>query len=728
MRKVAFHNGIKGKAESEFCSRLNIVSKKHLGFEFKEVITSNEIYAYNPDLVVQVHHSFPKLTEHPTLGLMWNPASYYLHNTSYIKNITSYDGYLYCGEESRVFLEDLSCACRRRFVMSEFFPSYYGLEFQDIHDRFLVYIGANWDGKRHEGLLESLTKNGLLYVYGPSESWNLIERNYCGETRLDGVHTGSIYSQYGMGLCLHEDQHLRHGIPNMRIFECVANSAIPICDEHSFVLDNFKDTCLYIDAVSTLDEKLEQIREHIIWSQNNKKMLCEMAREAHKINNSLFSIEKWLPRLDEIFNQSLEESHYRSSRASQSFIGQNQNLPTVDVIVRTGSRDVSYLRRALESIFKQSYLRIRILIISFNRHGEVANLISEFTESPFEIVHHSVLGENYRSTAMWDGLRIVSSDYFCFLDDDDRFFPNHIASLVDIAVRTNHDFVFSGSILAYENENNGAETRRMAHFETYNTSRIFTVNNYIASNSYIASRNLLTPDVLVDPRLETGEDFWLIVVLSKKTRFIPSLRVSSEFYWNDKTKENTTYNKSTVFSNDTRIKVRTFFDTSIVEERRYEDWENIAPAYFDKKFINRYTSIDISQNKFPQRKIVFRSIKTFPQNRIIPAAGHIDLTLNCGKDVLIRGWGMFAGLSINQTIYVYSSHPFVIRSNSIIERKDVVEYFNDNDFLYSGFELLLKIQGNYIDYLEFIVTTEDASYGHGTLLFHGNFLNAIKIY
>ncbi|GAA4247934.1 hypothetical protein GCM10022293_05360 [Azospirillum formosense] len=59
-------------------------------------------------------------------------------------------------------------------------------------------------------------------------------------------------------------------------------------------------------------------------------------------------------------------------------------------------------------------------------------------------------GSASRSTALWRGLTQVEADAFGILDDDDALHPNHVATLLPLAMLPGPGVAYSGSIRVWE--------------------------------------------------------------------------------------------------------------------------------------------------------------------------------------------------------------------------------------------------------------------------------------
>ena len=121
---------------------------------------------------------------------------------------------------------------------------------------------------------------------------------------------------------------------------------------------------------------------------------------------------------------------------------------------RNDGRTPEYLRRALESIFKQDYQNFKIYVIG-DKYENDSEFISIFKGFPSDKIHYENLPFAYErdrltdKTLIWKyagcfannyGINKAISDgfeYVCHLDHDDEWYQNHLSSLNDAIMKTN---------------------------------------------------------------------------------------------------------------------------------------------------------------------------------------------------------------------------------------------------------------------------------------------------
>lgn len=281
--KVAIHNSFFGQvcAEKELARRISLAGE-NIGWEILETGSSSFIRDFNPDFVLALHFSMPKLTGFPTYGCMWNPPVFFDKYDKSInktdcstKNIVSYDAYLSSSLLMNEWINDILAYKEKKIFIAPFYTSCNQTNYRvpKLDNPRLIYIGTNWDGFRFQELFKKLDLNDFLSIYGASSGWSYINNSYKGVLPFDGISVLQSLTEAGIGLCLHKEEHCKFGIPSMRIFEIVASGAIAICGDHPFIRENFSDCVLYLDDDLNNTQKAEQISEYVDWIKTTKTKL-----------------------------------------------------------------------------------------------------------------------------------------------------------------------------------------------------------------------------------------------------------------------------------------------------------------------------------------------------------------------------------------------------------------------------------------------------------------------
>lgn len=541
--KLAIQNPFteSGIAEVEMSRRIHLAATR-LGWEVVEVHSAAEIRAIAPDLVIVLHHRTPKVAGYPTYLCMWSPPEFFEGSNDLITNILSYDGYLTGSQPIEHWLHYLLCNTPKTFLQAPFYTSAPATEFQppDLTDPHLVYVGSNWDGPRFKELFEQLDRYPFMEVYGNPDRWTHSQRSHRGALPYDGTSVLKALHRAGVGLCLHREEHSRAEMPSMRIFEIVAAGAIAICGDHAFIREAFGDTVLYIDPSATPDEQAQQIAQHMTWIQQHPDEALAMAAQAHQIFSQHYTLEQQLLNLVPHHHELIRKKGFIQPEATQP-PPQGQ----VQIIVRVGGRSTHFIRRALDSIAKQTYADVAVILVRYQPVEGLDELLSEYTaRMPIRIVD---VQSDYRSTSLWAGLQAVESEFYAILDDDDVIHPNHIYGLVSLLARQPEiDVAYSGTFRVMERSDteppHAIEAVELRYYRPFNLVALLDFQNFIPPNCYVARTTRLRDILPKDPLLKLGEDFCLILFLCYAgARFQFSYDATAEVYWRSDTKDNATY-------------------------------------------------------------------------------------------------------------------------------------------------------------------------------------------
>jgi phosphoglycerol transferase len=559
-------------AEREFIARLKIACL-NLGWTCTEAVTSEDILNADPDCVIVTHEYSPKLTRIPTIGLLWSPPDFYCDDPSRIRNILSYDGYLAGSESVREYLGDLLFSTRKNSPISDwnFLPTAPRTKFRppNLINPNLFYAGVNWDGSRHGKLFKGLRARLPVAFYGDPAKWARYGAAYKGIIPFDGVSIFDRINEAGVALCLHRDEHLKHDVPSMRIFEAAAASAVIITESSNFSKRNFGDSVLYIDQDASLTDRISQVSAHFEWIRSHPNEAQALATQSHTIFNKDFSLETLLAQLP-AFLQGVREAGYYSK-------GFNDNTRTkVEVIVRIGGRDLYFIQRCLDSLSEQSHENLGLILVSYRDVPCLDTLLEKYKARFTSIKRISSESTGFRSTSLWDGLRALDGMYFCNLDDDDTVHPNHISSLVSL-LETHSDYhvVYSGCIQVqdepghyYKQINfNGQvkkeikENRNLIFFDQFNRKRFLHSDNFILSNSWLARKSSLNLEIrdLIDPKFIVSEDVYLYLLFLRRGDFLFSWRATANWHWRSTSKDNSMMHETCQAQCGKRVLLRTQF-------------------------------------------------------------------------------------------------------------------------------------------------------------------------
>jgi Glycosyl transferase family 2/Glycosyl transferases group 1 len=561
-------------AEREFMQRFATAASR-IGHEVVEVITSNDILACNPDFVLCMHEFTPKLTDYPTFGVMWSPPQFYRDDAYRNRTIRSYDAYLVGSDYVRQYLIDLEFQSNISKPKSDFYflPMAPARSFEKRdpgHQRSLVYVGVHWDGARHGEIITDLAHSKQITVYGPRPSWAHLRTGYGGEIDFDGQQLLQKLSSHGIALCLHRDEHRRADTPSMRLFEAAAAGCVIITDEIPYAKRLLDTSALYVDLRRPAHDVVDAIRNHVAWITANPEKARELARGSHEILNQQNSLESLVSKTCQFAKEVHAYKESKANAVAEYFslinprpapveIGGTATPAIVDIIVRCGSRDVSYLKRVVSSVESQSIGSFRILLIDYKQRADIQQFARSHSTEKTEIKYIESINNGFRSTALWKGLSEVKAPFFAVMDDDDAVMPDHYCNLLFSAMKnTSASFFYCGVVRVEEDGEfmvapnfNGPlgktieESRELKFLDAFNLERLLRGDNYIQSNAWIAKRDLLSGSIMDDPYLKYAEDMYLYYILMSKTEFVASNHASAYWYWRSRSRDNSMFDLET---------------------------------------------------------------------------------------------------------------------------------------------------------------------------------------
>lgn len=539
-------------AEAEFIQRALDVCHR-LGFDALKVVTSDDILRFRPDCVLVTHEMVPKLTPFPTLGPLWSPCVFYADDPVRRKSILSHDGWLCGSEKIAEWLGDFLYGQGKPAIIHEglFLPSApdCGPARALPAGLALMYVGSHWDGTRHGAIFRGLSERVPLRIYGPPEKWTHVVTNYQGPLPYDGRSVIEAIRASGIALCLHKAAHRKYNCPSMRLFEAAAAGALIISDDFAFTRQWFRDSVLYVDSDLPASHVIEQIVAHVEWARANPEAANRLARRSNELFRHALSLDCMLTPLPEFVDRVRKGRHMVVS----SRVGCEQ--PTVEYIVRVGSRQVNTVARALDSLANQTYRAIAVTIVQFHPVDGLDDLINHHSAN-FEWVRKIIVPNNgRRSTAWWAGLRNISADFFGILDDDDIIHPNHVATVMHhFNTHPECGFVYSGVIRVEEELCNNVtsedfegiveENRELYLLDPYDPIRMANFDNTIASQTWVCRSSVLDGNLLIDPLIEHGEDMYFSHLVASRAKIGFTCLPTACWTWRSTTRDNHTLSLS----------------------------------------------------------------------------------------------------------------------------------------------------------------------------------------
>jgi len=506
--KIAYLNPWKQAAENQCFKSLEQAAQR-IGCSLAHCCCSDELIEANPDFVIAVASTQPKLTSFPTYGAIHEPRDRYLTNRAYYTNLLTYDGHMALADRLQDFMRALLDGLRRHEPVGCFYPTcqtYDALNGQAaaaISNRKtkLTYFGTHWD-KRRNSFFKELSKLPNVEIYGPTHAWKHIEGSPgCkGPLPFDGLGPQQKYAENGIGLVLMADKHLLDNIISNRIFEITSVGAVALCPRMPWIEQHYGDSVYYFNQLLPDEKLLREIKSLLSEIAANPDEAIQRAARAQQIFRENFSAERMLQNACDYHNLRVRLAGAASKQA-----------PEITVIVRS-NENLPGLQRTLQSIANQSDGTFNVLLMGSPQQSTTSTFQNAFAS--FTLLEAD---NRDRVQSLWFALTQVASDYFAILDAGDEWMPNHVKCLLPDTHAPKAHFAYTGSICVRDEPiltgEKILERRFVSAFGDCRTVSFFEAPEFISTNSFLASTDLLDQFILQPPPISAGEDTLLILEL-----------------------------------------------------------------------------------------------------------------------------------------------------------------------------------------------------------------------
>jgi GT2 family glycosyltransferase/SAM-dependent methyltransferase/tetratricopeptide (TPR) repeat protein len=289
---------------------------------------------------------------------------------------------------------------------------------------------------------------------------------------------------------------------------------------------------------------------------------------------------------------------------SEAMVSRFNIPPTVSVIVPTYNRP-ERLREALQSVLAQTFQDFEIIVVN-DGDTEVSQVIDALPHGGrityVKHAHNKGLAAS-RNT----GVRLARGTYLAYLDDDDRYYPDHLEVLVQALKQGAFKAAYTDAFRAievYDGHQRRVSQRDLPYSYDFNPARLL-VTNYFPVLCMMHERACLDDIGLFDETLFAHEDWDLWIRMATKYPFLHLKRTTAEFSWRTDGSSMTSGTKET------------YLRTTEIIYRKYRAHAERLPEVLEAQ----QGEMGIRQREL-RRKSILCSI-------IIPVWNRVDLTEQC---------------------------------------------------------------------------------------------------
>jgi glycosyltransferase involved in cell wall biosynthesis len=180
----------------------------------------------------------------------------------------------------------------------------------------------------------------------------------------------------------------------------------------------------------------------------------------------------------------------------------SSNSPYFSVIIPVYNRK-SFIVKAITSVLDQTYTDFEVVCVDDGSTDNTVNLITEIQRQDTRVRLISLKKNKGRCIARNEGVNLAKTKWICFLDSDDYYLDNHLATLSDLIKKNPIYNAFSTS-QRIENSNSSA---------VFHTGQVLDLNSFLRSNMVQLNQLCVSKDhcpQFANERIPISED-WLFM-------------------------------------------------------------------------------------------------------------------------------------------------------------------------------------------------------------------------
>ncbi|MFE0507722.1 glycosyltransferase family 2 protein [Peribacillus butanolivorans] len=190
--------------------------------------------------------------------------------------------------------------------------------------------------------------------------------------------------------------------------------------------------------------------------------------------------------------------------------------PKVSVIIPTYKRGDIFLKRAIDSVLKQTYPNIEIIIIDDNAN----ELLHDYRVSTKKVVKaykdpniiYMQNAENLGgSLSRNEGIKFSSGEFITFLDDDDEYLPEKISNQIEKMIKNEWDVSFTDLKICNE-QGKTIDYRDYKKIKSFNKVDLieYHLTRHITGTPTFMYKKEILQSIGGFPDVKMGQEFYLM--------------------------------------------------------------------------------------------------------------------------------------------------------------------------------------------------------------------------
>ena len=207
-------------------------------------------------------------------------------------------------------------------------------------------------------------------------------------------------------------------------------------------------------------------------------------------------------------------------------------FPLVSVIVPTHNRP-DMLKETIQSILDQTFQDFEIIVVN-DAGQDVSTVVQTFNSPKISYLSHET--NKGLAGARNTGTRAARGKYIAYLDDDDIFYPEHLATLVTFLQESGESVAYTDAYRAHQvrrEDGTYAVTERDVPYSFDFNFKDILIGNYIPVTCFMHDIKCIHEAGYFDESLHSHEDWDLWIRMSQKYAFHHIKKLTCEFRWRE---------------------------------------------------------------------------------------------------------------------------------------------------------------------------------------------------